>query len=84
MVPNALTEVDIAVIHVNYALEAGFHPVEDALAIEDADSPYVNILVVKEGNENDPAVQALVEALHSEDVRAFIEEKYAGAVVPAF
>ena len=44
----------------------------------------MNILVVKEGNENDPAVQALVEALHSEDVRAFIEEKYAGAVVPAF
>ena len=84
MVPNALTEVDIAVINVNYALEAGFNPVEDALAIEDADSPYVNILVVKEGNENDPAVQALVEALHSEDVRAFIEEKYAGAVVPAF
>ncbi len=84
MVPNALTEVDIAVINVNYALEAGFNPVEDALAIEDADSPYVNILVVKEGNENTPAVQALVEALHSEDVRAFINEKYAGAVVPAF
>ena len=56
MVPNALTEVDIAVINVNYALEAGFNPVEDALAIEDADSPYVNILVVKEGNENNPAI----------------------------
>ena len=84
MVPNALSEVDIAVINVNYALEAGFNPVEDALAIEDANSPYVNILVVKEGNENNAAVQALVEALHSEDVRAFIEEKYAGAVVPAF
>ena len=84
MVPNALTEVDIAVINVNYALEAGFNPVEDALAIEDADSPYVNILVVKEGNENNAAVQALVEALHSDTVRDFIEEKYAGAVVPAF
>ena len=44
----------------------------------------MNILVVKEGNENNPAVQALVEALHSEDVRDFINEKYAGAVVPAF
>ena len=84
MVPNALTEVDIAVINVNYALEAGFNPVEDALAIEDADSPYVNILVVKEGNENNPAVQALVDALHSDAVRDFIQEKYAGAVVPAF
>ena len=57
---------------------------EDAQAIEDANSPYVTILVFKEGNENNPAIQALVEALHSEDVRAFIEEKYAGAVVPAF
>ena len=84
MVPNALTEVDIAVINVNYALEAGFNPVEDALAIEDADSPYVNILVVKEGNENNAAVQALVEALHSDTVRDFILEKYDGAVVPAF
>ena len=84
MIPNAVDEVDLSVINVNYALEAGFNPVEDALAIEDADSPYVNILVVKEGNENNPAIQALVEALHSEDVRAFINEKYAGAVVPAF
>ena len=84
MVPNTLTEVDIAVINVNYALEAGFNPVEDALAIENADSPYVNILVVKEGNEENPAVQALIEALHSDAVRDFINETYAGAVVPAF
>lgn len=84
MVPNTLTEVDIAVINVNYALEAGFNPVEDALAIENADSPYVNILVVKEGNEGNAAVAALIEALHSDTVRDFINEKYAGAVVPAF
>ena len=58
MLPNVLTEVDIAVINVNYALQAGFNPVEDALAIEDADSPYVNILVVKEGNEGNEAVAA--------------------------
>ena len=84
MLPNVLTEVDIAVINVNYALQAGFNPVEDALAIENADSPYVNILVVKEGNEGNPAVAALIEALHSDAVRDFINEKYAGAVVPAF
>ena len=84
MLPNVLTEVDIAVINVNYALQAGFNPVEDALAIENADSPYVNILVVKEGNEENPAVLALIEALHSDAVRDFINEKYAGAVVPAF
>ena len=84
MLPYVLTEVDIAVINVNYALQAGFYPVEDALAIENADSPYVNILVVKEGNEGNPAIAALIEALHSDAVRDFINEKYAGAVVPAF
>ena len=84
MVPNIVSEVDIAVINSNYAMEAGFNPVEDSLAIEDADSPYVNVLVVKEGNEDDPAIQALVEALQSDAVREFIETKYEGAVVPVF
>ena len=84
MIPNAVDEVDLSVINVNYALEAGFNPTEDALAIEDADSPYVNIVAVKEGNENNPAVQALVEALQSDTVRDFINETYGGAVVPAF
>ena len=84
MIPNAVDEVDLSVINVNYALEAGFNPTEDALAIEDADSPYVNIVAVKEGNENHPAVLALVEALQSDTVRDFINETYGGAVVPAF
>ena len=84
MIPNAVDEVDLSVINVNYALEAGFNPTEDALAIEDADSPYVNIVAVKEGNENNPAVLALVEALQSDTVRDFINETYGGAVVPAF
>ena len=84
MIPNAVDEVDLSVINVNYALEAGFNPTEDALAIEDANSPYVNIVAVKEGNENNPAVLALVEALQSDAVRDFINETYGGAVVPAF
>lgn len=84
MVPNVVSEVDIAVINSNYAMEAGFNPVEDSLAIEDADSPYVNVLVVKEGNESNPAVQALIDALESDAVRSFILEKYEGAVVPVF
>ena len=84
MIPNAVEEVDLSVINVNYALEAGFNPTEDALAIEDADSPYVNIVAVKEGNENNPAVLALVKALQSDAVRDFINETYGGAVVPAF
>ena len=83
-IPSIVSEVDIAVITSNYAMGAGFNPVEDSLAIESADSPYVNILVVKEGNEGNEAVAALIEVLHSEAVRTFINEKYAGAVVPAF
>ena len=84
MVPNILSEVDIAVINVNYALEAGLNPSEDALAIESADSPYVNIVVVKAGNENDPRILALVDALQSEEVREFITTSYGGAVVATF
>jgi D-methionine transport system substrate-binding protein len=58
--------------------------VEDALVIEAADSPYVNILVVKEGNENSEAVQALIKALHSDAVKDYINSTFDGAVVPAF
>lgn len=83
-VPSVLNEVDIAIINSNYALGAGLNPVEDSLAIEDSDSPYVNVLVAKEGNENNPAVQALVKALQSDAIRDYINETYNGAVVPAF
>ena len=81
---SVLPDVDLAVINSNYALGADLNPVEDSLAIEDSDSPYVNILAVKEGNENDEAVLALVDALHSDAIRDFINNTYAGAVVPAF
>lgn len=84
MIPNTVEEVDLSVINSNYALEAGFNPVEDALAIEDANSPYVNIIAVKEGSENNPAIVALVAALQSETARDFITSTYGGAVVPAF
>ena len=83
-VPANLDEVDIAAINSNYALGAGLNPVEDALVIEAADSPYVNILVVKEGNENNEAVQALVKALQSDTVKDYINSTFGGAVVPAF
>ena len=83
-VPANLDEVDIAAINSNYALGAGLNPVEDALVIEAADSPYVNVLVVKEGNEDDVAVQALVKALQSDTVKDYINSTFGGAVVPAF
>ena len=82
--PSSRPDLDLAVINSNYALGAGLNPTTDALAIESSDSPYVNVLVVKEGNENNEAIQALVEALHSDTIRDFINEEFDGAVVPAF
>lgn len=82
--PRVLDDVDVAVINTNYAMQAGFVPEKDALLIEDSTSPYVNIVAVREGDENKPAIQALMKALKSDTVKKFIEEKYKGAVVPAF
>ena len=82
--PRVLGQVDLAVINTNYALDAKLDPSRDALAIEDANTPYVNVLVGRADNRDAPAVQKLAAALHSATVRAFIEQKYHGAVRPAF
>ena len=82
--PRVLDQVDLALINTNYALEAGLNPTQDALAIEGDDSPYANILVTRAQDAEDEAVQKLVKALQSNEVKEFIEEKYQGAVVPAF
>lgn len=85
----SLQDVDMAVINGNYAIQAGLNATTDALAIEDKDSDviknnYTNILCVKEGNENNDAVQELIKALKSQKVKAFMQDKYNGAVVPMF
>lgn len=82
--PRILNQVDMALINTNYALEAGLNPTEDALVIEGAESPYVNILVARPDNKDSDAMQKLATALKSDEVREFIKEKYQGAVVPAF
>lgn len=84
MLPRTLDEVDLALINTNYALAAGLNPTKDALLIESKDSPYVNYLVGRPDNRNDPRVQKLAKALTSPAVKAFIERKYRGAVLPAF
>jgi D-methionine transport system substrate-binding protein len=80
--PRALPDVDAAVINTNFALEAGLNPTRDALTIEGANSPYVNVLAVRAAQAKDPRVQALARALAGPEVRKFIEERYKGAVVP--
>jgi D-methionine transport system substrate-binding protein len=82
--PRVLDQVDLALINTNYALEAGLNPTRDALAIEGSDSPYANILVARPDNKDSDAVQKLARVLHSPEVKRFIEDKYKGAVVPAF
>ena len=85
--PRSLDSLDLAVINGNYALQAGLNAA-DALAVESTDGEaaqaYVNVLVVKEGREEDPAILALVDALKSDEVKAYMEETWPGAVVPMF
>ena len=87
LLPDSLKDVDLAVINGNYAIDAGLK-IADALAIESAEgeaaTAYANVLTVKEGNEESEGVQALLAALESDEVKAFIEETYDGAVVPLF
>jgi D-methionine transport system substrate-binding protein len=83
--PRALNDVDAAVINGNYAIEADLEPAKYSLALEKAEgNPYANFLAVKEGNEDDARVRKLVKLLNSPEVKKFIEDTYAGSVVPAF
>ena len=88
MLPQTASEVDLSVINSNFAMEGGMNPATDSLASEDADSEaaqtFANIVAVKEGHENGPAIQALVKALQSDKVKEYIEKTYSGAVVAVF
>ena len=88
MLPQTIDEVDFSIINSNYALQAGLDPTTDALASEDTQSDaaqaYANVIAVKEGNENNEAIKALVAALQSDEIREFIETTYEGSVVPMF
>ena len=85
-VARVVDEVAYVVLNGNYALQAGFSVGKDALAYEKSDSEaaktYVNVVVVKEGNENNEGVKALVDVLKSDEIKNFINEKYDGAVIP--
>ncbi|MVP01083.1 MetQ/NlpA family ABC transporter substrate-binding protein [Paenibacillus lutrae] len=84
MLPRVLDEVELALINTNYALEAKLVPAKDALFIEDKNSPYVNIIASREDNKNAEAVQKLIKALQTPEVKKFIEDKYQGSIIPAF
>ncbi|PID14548.1 methionine ABC transporter substrate-binding protein [Sporosarcina sp. P34] len=75
-------EGDALLINSNFAIDAGLNPMEDAIALEDKESPYVNIIAVKSGNEDSDAIKALVEVLTSEQIQDFILNEWSGSVVP--
>ena len=85
-VPHVLGEVAFAVLNGNYAKEAGLSVADDALAYEASDSEaaktYVNVIAVKEGNENEPKIKALVDVLKSDEIKQYINDTYQGAVIP--
>lgn len=83
-IPSAYVDVDGAVINSNYALTVDLNPLEDSIVTEGNDSPYVNIVAVKAENKDNENIKKLVKVMTSENCKKFIEEKYEGAVVPAF
>ncbi|MCI6157577.1 MetQ/NlpA family ABC transporter substrate-binding protein [Peptoniphilaceae bacterium SGI.137] len=81
--PSTLKDVDYAIINSNYALDAGLNPVEKSLIKEGSTSAYVNVISVKQGNENTDKTKALLAAVQSQDVVDFINKEYNGGVLPA-
>jgi D-methionine transport system substrate-binding protein len=84
LLARALDDVDLVAITTNFALQAGLSPQKDALALEDKNSQFVNVVVIRKGDANRKDIQALKKALTSDKVRTFIEEHYKGAVITAF
>ena len=85
-VPHAVDDAAFVVLNGNYALEAGYTVAKDALAYEKSDSEaaktYVNIIAVKEGNEDNEGIKELVKVLKSDDIKKYINDTYDGAVIP--
>ena len=82
--PRTLEDVDISIINTNFAMNADLNPMRDALFIEDKTSPYVNIIAVRDGDENREEIKTLLNTITTDKIKKFLEEKYKGAIVPAF
>lgn len=73
-------EADLIAINANFAFGIGLNPLKDAVLLEEDNSPYVNIIAVRSGDETKDAIKKLVEVLHSDEIKAFVEEKWEGSV----
>ncbi|MGE8396742.1 MAG: MetQ/NlpA family ABC transporter substrate-binding protein, partial [Comamonas sp.] len=81
---RSLDDLDASAINTNFAISAGLNPKQDSIAMERADSPYVNLLVVREADKNAPWASKLVKAYQSESTRAFVEKQFQGSVLTGF
>jgi len=82
--PRSLVDLTAALINTNYAIASGLNPKEDAIAMEGAENPYVNVIVVRKGEEAAAWVETLIKAYHSDEVKAFIDESYQGTVITSW
>ena len=82
--PRSLDDLDASAVNTNFALSAGLNPAKDAIALEAAQSPYVNLLAVREQDKDKPWVAKLVKAYHSEEIRKFIQTEFKGSVLAGF
>ncbi|MCK5501703.1 MAG: metal ABC transporter substrate-binding protein, partial [Tritonibacter mobilis] len=82
--PRSLADLDAALINTNYAIASGLNPKTDSIAMESAENPYVNVIVVRSGDENAPWVETLIKAYHSDEVKTFIDESYNGTVLTSW
>ena len=82
--PRSLDDLDASAVNTNFAISAGLNPKKDAIAMERADSPYVNLLVVREADKNAPWATKLVKAYHDASTKAFIDKQFEGSVLPGF
>ena len=82
--PRSLDDLDASAVNTNFALSAGLNPKKDAIALESAKSPYVNLIAVREADKNQPWVAKLLKAYQSEEISKFIEVEFKGSVLPGF
>ncbi|MBB5723256.1 D-methionine transport system substrate-binding protein [Loktanella ponticola] len=82
--PRSLADLTAALINTNYAIASGLNPKEDSIAMESAENPYVNVIVVREGDEGAAWVETLLNAYHSDEIKTFIDESYQGTVITSW
>lgn len=83
-IPRMLDEFKAAAINTNYAIEHGYVPTEDSIHIEPSDSPWVNWMVTRPENKDDPRIKKLIEIYHTDEIKQFVEEEFKGSIVPAW